>query len=86
MCQTDLEAKTALQKISASSGRIPIGIYDAKTELFEWEPTQQQQYNQSGIDQQGQLGEEIITIVQAIRRRDSHWQQPGRIQTPSFFA
>lgn len=81
------EARSILQTISTSKGRIPIGIYDAKTELFEWEPYQQQRhFTEAGIDEHGNVDEQIITIAQALRRRDASWQAKGSPQRPSFFA
>lgn len=85
-CSTQAEAKSILQRLSADGRRKPIGIYDAKTELFEWEPTRQQNYNQAGIEEQGRQGDQIITIAQALRRRDASWQPASDFRRPSFFA
>lgn len=85
-CATHSEAKTLLQNLSADRKRLPVGIYDDKTELFEWEPIRQREYNQAGIEDQGKLGDQIITIAQALRRRDSNWQEIGEFQQPGFFA
>ncbi|WP_018621225.1 hypothetical protein [Spirosoma luteum] len=86
ICQTISEARSVLQTISTSKGRIPIGIYDAKTELFEWEPGQQHHhYTEAGINEQGNVDEQIITISQALRRRDASWQVKGSLQRPSIF-
>ncbi len=85
-CDTHTEAKTILQKLTTDSERTAVGIYDAKTELFEWEPTRQRAYNQAGIAEQGKLGDQIITIVEALRRRDSNGLLTGDFRRPSFFA
>ena len=85
-CNTHSEAKSILQKLLTDEKRTPIGIYDAKTELFEWEPTRQRDYNQAGIEGQGKLGDHIITIVEALRRRDADWQKTNELQRPNFFA
>ena len=45
----------------------PIGIHDAKTELFVWEPARQRQYDKASIEKQGKLGEQIDRIVQTLR-------------------
>lgn len=79
------DARTLLDKLQDDPNREPIGIYDDKTELFEWEPMLKEIYDQSSIKEQGVHGEEIITITQALRRRDSHWHQDG-FQRPSFFS
>ncbi len=78
------EAKATLETIASSGTRKAIGIYDDKTELFSWEPNRQGQYDQSPIETQGQLGEQIIHIAQALRRRDMNWR--GEFQRPSLFA
>lgn len=73
-CATQAEADSVLQHISTQKGHKPIGIYDAKTELFYWEPTRQRQYNQSGIGEQGKLGEQMISIAQTLRQQPEVWQ------------
>lgn len=78
------EAKATLETIANSDTRKAIGIYDDKTELFSWEPNRQGQYDQSPIETQGRLGEQIIHIAQALRRRDMNWR--GEFQRPSLFA
>lgn len=78
------EAKATLETIASSGSRKAIGIYDDKTELFSWEPNRQGQYDQSPIETQGRLGEQIIHIAQALRRRDMNWR--GEFQRPSLFA
>jgi hypothetical protein len=83
---THSEAMSILQNLSTNSKRVPVGIYDAKTELFEWEPSLQHTYNQSNIEEQGKLADQIITIAQALRRRDTSWQPVGMFRRPSFFA
>ncbi len=86
-CQTLAEARSILQTIITSEGRTAVGIYDAKTELFEWVVTHQQgHYAQAGLDEQGNVDEQIITIAQALRRRDASWHAQKGLQRPSFFA
>jgi len=80
------EAQAILQKIVADSKRIPVGIYDGKTELFEWETARQQEYNKAAIDEQGKLADQVIPIAQALRYRDATWQLTGNFRRPSFFA
>lgn len=80
------EAMSVLQNLSKNTKRVPVGIYDAKTELFEWEPGRQKNYNQADIEEQGKLADQIITIAQALRRRDASWQPAGMFRRPSFFA
>ncbi len=85
-CATLAEANTVLQQIAGKGGRTPIGIYDAKTELFTWEPGRQDKYDQADIGEQGKLGNQIITIAQALRYRDLEWQRAGAPSRLSFFA
>ncbi len=85
-CATQADARSVSQKLSADKKRVPIGIYDAKTELFEWEPGRQLHYDQAGIEDQGRWGTEVIAMVQALRRRDASWHPSAGFQRPSFFA
>lgn len=85
-CATHPEASSVLQKLVANPRRTAVGIYDAKTELFEWEPSRQHNYNQADIEEQGQLATQIITVAQALRRRDASWQPASTFGRPSFFA
>ncbi len=83
---THPEAQAILQKIVADPKRVPVGIYDGKTELFEWEPSRQHEYNGAGIGEQGKLAEQVIPIAQALRYRDATWQRAGNFRRPGFFA
>lgn len=83
---THAEAVSLLQNLSTNTKRVPIGIYDDKTELFEWEPSRQQIYTTGTIEEQGKLADQIITIAQSLRRRDASWQPAGTFRRPSFFA
>ena len=85
-CATLPEAKTVLEQIAGSKSHVPIGIYDAKTELFAWEPRRQDKYNHADIEEQGKLGNQIISIAQALRYRDTEWQRAGAPSRLSFFA
>ena len=84
-CATYSEAQSILQQLVKDTKRTPVGIYDDKTELFEWEPVRQQEYNQAAIGEQGKLADQIIPIAQALRHRDSTWQVAGDFRRPSFF-
>ncbi|GAB3164421.1 hypothetical protein [Telluribacter humicola] len=70
-CDTYLQAQTILEGLSADAAQKPVGIFDAKTELFEWEPERQQLYNQASIGEQGKRAEEIINIAQVLRLHDN---------------
>lgn len=83
-CDTHSEALGVLQKLQSDPKRTPVGVYDAKTELFEWEPTRQHTYNGADIQEQSRLADQVITIAQALRRRDASWMPAMR--RPSFFA
>lgn len=84
-CSSEAEAQSVLGLLMTDGNRIPVGIYDEKTDTFEWEIIGQYFHSQdSSIDQNSRL-EEILTISRALRRRDSSWQ-PGYLQKPSFFA
>ncbi|MCX6216862.1 hypothetical protein [Spirosoma sp.] len=66
-CRTNSEAVSVLDHLFSLEGHAPIGIYDAKTELFYWEPQRQYEYNRAQIEEQGKLGDQIIRIAQALR-------------------
>jgi hypothetical protein len=83
-CNTRSEATEVLQKLQLDMKRTPVGVYDAKTELFEWEPTRQHTYNGANIQEQSKLADQIITIAQALRHRDANWIPA--LNRPSFFA
>lgn len=71
-CQTQTEAAAALRHESRHKNHIPIGIYDAKTELFAWEPSWQQLYDQAGFDEQPLIEAQMIAIAQSLRQADAH--------------
>jgi hypothetical protein len=79
------EAQSALSMLMTDENRIPVGIYDAKADSFEWEIIGQYLHSQDPISEQQNRHSEILTIARALRRRDSSWQ-PGYLQRPSFFA
>jgi hypothetical protein len=83
---THSEALSMLQNLATNTKRVPVGIYDAKTELFEWEPGRQQNYDQADFQEQGKLADQITTVAQALRRRDATWQPASAFKRPSFFA
>jgi len=82
---SETEAQAGLSMLMLDENRIPIGIYDAKTDSFEWEIIGQYLHSQDPVSEQHSRLEEILTIARALRRRDSSWQ-PGYLQRPSFFA
>ena len=61
---TRVEANNALESFSTHQGT-PIGVYDAKTELFYWEVARFD--NKMSIEEQGRRGNEVINIIQALR-------------------
>lgn len=71
-CTSQNEAIGLLQHISVGQIGIPIGVYDAKTELFSWETNRQQQYNRMSIEEQARLGSQIIAVAQTLRRQQEH--------------
>ncbi|SOD79219.1 hypothetical protein [Spirosoma fluviale] len=66
-CRTNSEAISVLEHLFSLEEHTPIGIYDAKTELFYWEPQRQYDYNRAQIEEQGKLADQIIRIAQALR-------------------
>jgi hypothetical protein len=82
-CSTREQAREALNLLLEDEDRTPVGIYDDKTELFEWEHSLREEYEKASMKEQGQRGAEIINIAQALRRRD--WDL-GEFRRPSLFA
>ena len=79
-CSTQAEAEAVLTHLLDQPDCKPIGIYDAKTELFVWEPTRQQQYDRATIQKQGELGDRINRIAQTLRQHDEvHEGRPNSI-------
>ena len=76
-CTTHSEAEAVLSHLLSQQDCKPIGIYDAKTELFGWEPTRQHQYNRASIEKQGKLGDHIIQMAQTLRQHDGEHQSPS---------
>lgn len=70
---TRTEAYTALVGFSDTYQGIPIGVYDAKTELFYWE-VPRFEYNKMSIEEQGRRGEEVINVIQNLRNQEE-WMQ-----------
>lgn len=85
-CATQEEASAVLQKLRTDQKRIPVGVYDAKTELVDWDAAFHPDFSKAPIGQQGMLADQVITIAQALRRRDSSWQPAVDFRRPSFFA
>jgi len=84
-CSSQAQAQSTLSTLMTDENRIPVGIYDAKTDLFEWEIVGQYFHSQDPISEQRRRLDEVLTIARALRRRDSSWQ-PGYLQKPGFFA
>ena len=84
-CSSQAEAQTVLGLMMTDENRIPVGIYDSKTDLFEWEVIGQYFHSQESISEQQSRLDEILTMARTLRRRDSSWE-PGYLQRPGFFA
>lgn len=84
-CSSQAEAQSTLSLLMTDENRIPVGIYDAKTDQFEWEIVGQYFHSQDPASEQRRRLDEVLNIARALRRRDSSWQ-PGYLQRPSFFA
>jgi hypothetical protein len=69
-CASHEEAQQILAHLPTINQSTPIGIYDAKTELFHWEPVQQQFYNQSSIGEQARLASQVIRIAQSLSTQE----------------
>ncbi|WP_428667682.1 hypothetical protein [Runella sp.] len=66
---TRQEAEAVLEKISRSRRGTPIGIYDAKTELFFWERSRQKKHSLLTLGKQAKEEDSVISVVQNLRRQ-----------------
>ncbi|WP_020597305.1 hypothetical protein [Spirosoma panaciterrae] len=80
------EAKKILQKLGTDKRRIPVGIYDSKTELINWAPAFKVIYDHASISEQGRRTEAIVRVAQALWRRDSSWNPAAGFSPPTLFA
>jgi hypothetical protein len=84
-CSSEEEAQYVLGTLMTDGNRIPIGIYDSKTDTFEWEIIGQYFHSQDLMSNPEERLQEALTVSKALRRRDSSWQ-PGVMERVSFFA
>ena len=82
---TQEEAQSVLGLMLTDENRVPIGIYDSKTDSFEWEIVGEYLGGQVASAHQRNRHEKVLTIARALRRRDASWH-PAYLQRPSFFA
>jgi|GEM_PF-3558891 len=64
---TRSETDESIKNFSQTLKGIPLGVYDAKTELFTWEASREKEYSQLAIEEQGRRGNEIISIIEKLR-------------------
>lgn len=84
-CATQEDAQSVQGLMLTDGNRVPVGIYDSKTDSFEWEIVGEYLTSRSPEARQNDRHERILTIARALRRRDASWH-PGYLQRPSFFA
>lgn len=75
-CPTHAEADALLTQLLSQENCKPIGIYDAKTELFVWEPSRQHEYDKASFEQQGKSDEHMVQIAQTLRQQQETGQHP----------
>ena len=84
-CSSEEEAQQVLGMLMTDGNRIPVGIYDAQEDSFEWEIIGQYFHSQDLMSDPEKRLHEVLTVARSLRRRDSSWE-PGYLQKPSFFA
>ncbi len=84
-CSTYEEAQAAIKALLDDQDRFVVGVYDDRTELFEWDAALRDEYEKASMRDQGRSAEQITRIAQALRRRDSSWDSAD-FNRPSFFA
>ncbi|WP_090146877.1 hypothetical protein [Dyadobacter soli] len=84
-CPTQEEAQLVQSLMLTDGNRVPVGIYDSRTDSFEWEIVGEYLAAQGSDEHQRNREETILTVARALRRRDASWH-PEYLQRPSFFA
>lgn len=84
-CPTQEEAQLVQGLMLTDENRVPVGIYDSRTDSFEWEIVGEYLAARGSDAHQRDREEAILTIARALRRRDASWH-PEYLQRPSFFA
>lgn len=84
-CPTQEEAQLVQSLMLTDENRVPVGIYDSRTDSFEWEIVGEYLATKGSDDHQRDRHEAILTVARALRRRDASWH-PEYLQRPSFFA
>lgn len=84
-CPTQEEAQLVQSLMLTDESRVPVGIYDSRTDSFEWEIVGEYLGGQGSDERQRNREEAILTVARALRRRDASWH-PQYLQRPSFFA
>ncbi|GGM86552.1 hypothetical protein GCM10010967_18580 [Dyadobacter beijingensis] len=84
-CPTQEEAQLIQGLMLTDENRVPVGIYDSRTDSFEWEIVGEYLTARGQEEHQRNRQEAIVTIARALRRRDASWH-PEYLQRPSFFA
>ncbi len=84
-CPTQEEAQLVQSLMLTDENRVPVGIYDSRTDSFEWEIVGEYLAARGSDEHQRNREEVILTIARALRRRDASWH-PEYLQRPSFFA
>ncbi|MGX5854958.1 hypothetical protein ACWKW6_15000 [Dyadobacter jiangsuensis] len=84
-CPTQEEAQLVQGLMLTDENRVPVGIYDSRTDSFEWEIVGEYLAARDSDAHQRDREEAILTIARALRRRDASWH-PEHLQRPSFFA
>jgi hypothetical protein len=84
-CSSQEEAQSVQATMMTDECRIPVGIYNAKTDTFEWEMIREYFQSQDSASERKESLEEVLTISRTLRRRDSSWE-PGYLQRPGLFA
>ena len=84
-CPTQEEAQLVQSLMLTDENRVPVGIYDSRTDSFEWEIVGEYLGGQGSDEHQRNREEAILTVARALRRRDASWH-PEYLQRPSFFA
>lgn len=84
-CTTQEEAQLVQSLMLTDEHRVPVGIYDSRTDTFEWEIVGEYLAARGSDEHQRSREEAILTVARALRRRDASWH-PEYLQRPSFFA
>ncbi|MEZ4901094.1 MAG: hypothetical protein R2822_04715 [Spirosomataceae bacterium] len=67
---TRAEAEDSLTHFLSNQDGVPLGIYDAKTELFYWDLAQKDKFISMGVEEEDRHSNNLINVIQMLRSQE----------------